>query len=415
MGKQSTRVSFQNYRQLAMLFSALLVLANWGCTGEDGPAGPAGPAGQAGGTGQPGADGLPGEAGGTGLPGADGLPGQDAGTVVDIASTPDEILASLEVTAEVLDITIASAPVVTFSLEDQFGRGIVGIAARRDAGSDRLVRFNLIKLVPGTGGDPDHWVSYVRDSESGDPDYEADGTLVDNGDGTYVYTFSTDVAAVTDVPYDATLTHRLGGQIGEGSLALEPVNFAHDFVPDGSDVTLTHIVAHEDSCNGCHDGLSFHGRRRAVQYCVTCHNEDLAEGEGNLAFMAHRIHSAGTFDVLDDAIDYSHATYPQDVNNCRRCHDGENEATPDGDDWMNVPHMEACTGCHDEVDFSGDGDHPAQADNSSCAGCHGAGAIEDVHMTANATPNNPFVPDGQHVIEYEISAFTVDTDRHPTV
>ena len=404
--------SYEIFRQALFLFGGLLLIAGWGCTGELGPAGPAGTAGQAGGTGEPGA---PGQAGEDGEDGAPGLPGEDAGAVVDIASTPDEILASLEVDAEVLSITIASAPVVSFSLIDQYGRGIVGLAARRDAGSDRLVRFNLVKLVPGTSGDPDMWVNYVRDSESGDPDYEADGTLVDNGDGTYTYTFSTDVAAVTDIAYEPTLTHRLGGQIGEGSLALPPVNFAYDFVPDGNDVTLTRNIAVMDTCNGCHDDMMFHGRRFRVEYCVTCHNSDLADGEGAMPFMIHRIHSAGSFDVLDDAIDYSEVGYPQDVNNCRRCHNGDVEATSDGDNWMNSPYMEACTGCHTDVDFSGAGDHAAQTDNANCGGCHGAGSIEEYHMTDNATPNNPFVPDGQRVIEYQISSVTVDVDGHPTV
>ena len=65
-----------------------------------------------------------------------------------------------------------------------------------------------------------------------------------------------------------------------------------------------------------------------------------------MKYMIHKIHSAQKFDVLDDGIDYSEVTYPQDLANCRKCHNGEDEATPDGDNWKNVPNMVACGSCH---------------------------------------------------------------------
>jgi hypothetical protein len=47
-------------------------------------------------------------------------------------------------------------------------------------------------------------------------------------------------------------------------------------------VTLTRNIAVMESCNECHSDLAFHGRRFRVEYCVNCHNPDLASGVGPL-------------------------------------------------------------------------------------------------------------------------------------
>ncbi|MEE9534818.1 MAG: OmcA/MtrC family decaheme c-type cytochrome, partial [Acidimicrobiia bacterium] len=269
-------------------------------------------------------------------------------------------------------------------------------------------------------------VSYTRDTTndgSTPPDYDTGSSLVDHGDGTYTFTFNTDVANVTGVTHEPTLSHRVAGQIGSRSVPLEPQNLFLDFVPAGGDVTETRNIAVMDSCNECHDGLVFHGRRFITQYCVNCHNPDLAEGEGDFKYMIHRIHSAQAFDVLglrDDspASDYSELTFPGNLPNCRKCHNGEDEATPDGDNWKNVPNMVACGSCH-EISFV---DPPpegltlhsggVQANNSLCASCHpasgGLSGVEDVHLTENATPNNPSVASGLANISYEITEARVD-------
>jgi OmcA/MtrC family decaheme c-type cytochrome len=221
---------------------------------------------------------------------------------------------------------------------------------------------------------------------------------VDNGDGTYTFTFETDVTNVPDVSYEPTLTHRLAGQMGDRNVSIEALNWVMDFVPDGGELPLTRNIAVMETCNECHDDLVFHGRRFLVEYCVQCHNPDLTGGEGDMAYMTHRIHNEGTFTELDGGIDYSHVGYPQDVANCRKCH---NEGTTaDGDNWKNVPSLAACDGCHDTF---AEGTHPAgpQPDRS-CAGCHTPALIERNHTTDNATPNNPFVQAGQRVIAYEL-------------
>src|SRR5204862_249678 len=88
-----------------------------------------------------------------------------------------------------------------------------------------------------------------------------DGT---NGvDGTYVYTFTATIAAANG--FDPSLTHRLAIQLsgrfsGETDLTpvgnAPPVNFTHDFVPNGAPVTTTREIVDVNNCNQCHGQLT---------------------------------------------------------------------------------------------------------------------------------------------------------------
>lgn len=366
-----------------------LVLLLQGCAGDDGSTGPQGP------------------------PGPPGPPGE---TAINMSTESDERLASLDVVAEITDVTIQSPPVVTFTMQTSTGLPIVGMVPFWED-SNRFVRFTLTKLVPGENGDPDSWVAYVQDG--GAPDYDTGSSLVDNGDGSYTFTFNTDVTNVADVPYEPTLTHRVACQIGQYStVPVEEQNLWLDFVPNGDDVTTTRNIAVMESCNECHDNLVFHGRRFKVEYCVQCHNPDLAEGEGDMGFMSHRIHAAGDFTVLDGGISYAEVTYPQDVINCRKCHNADIAATPDGDNWLNVPNMAACGGCHDIFGPNATGSHPgiSPMDNSQCATCHTPDRTLELHTTPNSTPNNPQLLDSQRSITYELLEASVDaTSNNVTI
>ena len=136
-----------------------------------------------------------------------------------------------------------------------------------------------------------------------------------NGDGSYQYTFYRDVKQATaivasltdsvdglskkadmgDVSYDASLTHRLGIQIGgaaPGTGSNNPTansagapasvnmvntaNAVYDFVPSGAAVTSTRNVVDIASCSACHDGqVLAHGSRKDPNYCVTCHTDQV--------------------------------------------------------------------------------------------------------------------------------------------
>jgi OmcA/MtrC family decaheme c-type cytochrome len=331
--------------------------------------------------------------------------------LIDLGTSSDAVIAALDVRSKITGITIGSPPVVDFTVTAANGSPITGIGALWEA-DNRFVRFTLTKLLPGTNGDPSVRVSYTRettDDGSTGPNYDSGSSLVDHGDGAYTFTFNTDVGNVTGVTYEPTLSHRVAGQVGSADVPLAPQNLVLDFVPAGGDVTVTRNIATVASCNECHDGLVMHGRRFITEYCVNCHNPDLAQGEGDMKIMVHKIHSAQKFNVLDDGVDYSDVTYPQDLRNCQKCHNGEDAATPDGDNWKNVPSMQACGACHTTVNFATGENHVggAQANNSVCALCHSATGIETSHVTDNATPNNPSVPAGAVNFTYEIASATV--------
>ncbi len=269
------------------------------------------------------------------------------------------------------------------------------------------VRFNLAKLVPGVNGEPDEWFDYATNNR-------VPANLVDNGGGSYTYTFDADVAA----NFDPLVTHRLALQVYNLHPDILTANPIHDFVPNGDDVVLQRAIASIDSCNECHGRLAIHGGGRVdTRMCVMCHNpnHDPENPEIALDVMVHRIHSAQVFADHD----FTEVTYPQQLTNCRKCHNGDDEDTPDGDNWRTRPNKAACTGCHANVVFEepvpeGMVLHTGGAfdSNAACSGCHpaegGLAGITDVHLTENATPNNPDLPDGLLDIAYDLVEVRVD-------
>jgi len=339
--------------------------------------------------GLPGSDGADGATGPTGPQGPPGPEGPPAGNVLNVNTAPESMMDGMGVEVTITGVTVASPPVVRFTVFTDGGVPVTGLGEQWEA-SHRFVRFTFAKLVPGTDGNADSWVNYVR-SSSNTPTYDSGSSLVDNGDGSYVFTFATNVTAVTGIPYEPTRTHRLAGQMGGSSVPIEFPNVVYDFVPNGGPLPLRRDIAATASCNECHDGLAVHGSRREVGYCVTCHNPDLAGGEGNMSYMVHRIHSAGVFPSFHNSAYYIEVTYPQDTLNCRKCHNGADAATPQGDNWKNRINKEACGGCHTVFDTQ---THPVVPDpsNAVCDQCHTPGSsigIENVHVTSNDTPNNP--------------------------
>ncbi|WPC66818.1 OmcA/MtrC family decaheme c-type cytochrome [Rhodoferax ferrireducens] len=265
------------------------------------------------------------------------------------AATPAAAAAwqSLAPQVTVTSVTINSAPVVKFTVKDAAGKAIVGLANYSQSSTATVkgltnLGFTLAKLVPGTNGDPSKWVSYnvirpVTVAEQGGtiaatascnktataaatwcgtyPTTDTQGTLVDNGDGSYQYTFFRDVTKVKDLvsgltdtadglskkadlgdlSYDPTLTHRLGIQLGgaaPGTGSNNPTanstgapasvnmvntaNAVYNFRPDGAAVTASRDIVKIDSCSSCHQGqVLAHGSRKDPNYCVTCHTDQI--------------------------------------------------------------------------------------------------------------------------------------------
>ena len=408
-----------------------------GDPGQSGATGPAGPSGPAGDPGNPGQQGDPGATGDAGVPGDPGEPGE-AGppgpSALELVNVQVEIPTALSL--EITDVTLGATSTVSFKVTDGIGRGAIGLRA----GSTGNLRFALAKLVEGSSGDADSWHGYInRTATSGantvkQATTERDGTLVDNGDGTYLYTFKADITTITDpvsnqvIGYDETLTHRLAIQLSGGGLPA--VNETHDLVPDGSAIETTRNVAMTASCNECHGELRMHGSRTEVKYCVTCHNDTdkdaVTMNSIGMTEMVHKLHmgmnlpsvvAGGTYKI--GTHDYSHVGMPMGMYNCSKCHSAGDAETPDGDNWNMKPTITACGSCHDNVNFAtGAGHSPsnmAQTNNAMCSTCHNAAAIKGYHTSNYATPNNPDVPAGLSNMTYEISNVSVNASGHTVV
>ncbi len=362
----------------AVTVAAFLAAGMAGCSGDDGSDGATGPAGPAGPTGPTGPAGPP----GTPAPG----PG------VASVTTADAIVAT------VTSVTIASPPVVSFRLADRNGEPLQGLQPNQ-------IRFALAKLVPGVGAASSQWVSYINRTATPaagfpgtTPENQATtetataGVLTDNGDGTYTYQFSFDIANVATpvaVAYEPTLTHRVAIQLS-GLPGINNASF--DWQPSSGATTglFTREIVDNDTCNACHDVMFFHGGsadsggRRDTQYCVTCHNPGSIDPETtnsvDMKVMIHKIHAgaelANGYSVVGHnttLYDFSAIEWTQDIRNCQTCHEESDADTPDASNWRLTVNIESCGTCHDAMDFSTGAGHGAvgPATDADCATCHG--------------------------------------------
>ena len=365
------------------LASSLLVGCGDGDTGPTGPAGPVGETGPAG------------------------------------PSIPSTITATMS--AEFTNATVAQdgALTVSFNIADDRGFGFNALP------NDRI-RFTVAKLIPAGAkglGEPSQWQSYINRTELPPQDpangpgtesaiqatSERDGVLTNNGDGTYSYTYKTNLKNATDplaVAYDEQLTHRVAFQISGGGFPT--LNKTFDWQPSTGKTTdiASRYMVEQGSCNNCHGELALHGGGRVdTDYCVTCHNPGSTDANsGNTVdfkVMVHKIHRGvnlpsvkqgqeyAIWGYRDSKHDYSGTPLPMDIRNCTACHDETISTTPDAANWLDVPTMEACGSCHDHIDFAlgaeSENGHAggAMADNSECAVCHGQGrfaSTRDKHV-----------------------------------
>ena len=300
-------------RLAALLAVGVLALA--GCGGGD--SGPAGPQGAPGNDGQPGQPGSPGPAGPPG--GANSVTvGSNALTNTNAIAAQATRWAALEPTVTVTSVSIASPPVVNFTVNDGFGNPVLGLGNTSKSSTAKVasypnLAFSLAKLVAGTDGSPGRWVSYIvttvptttTEQLPSAPGTDSTGTLVDHGDGSYTYTFYRDVKAVAarvaelaasavkanannnvadlgscatppcDLTYDANATHRLtvvvqGNAPGTGTNTpnavqlvvgvpmKKPVNVTYDFIPatgQAPAASADRVIASNAKCESCHQRL----------------------------------------------------------------------------------------------------------------------------------------------------------------
>ena len=216
---------------------------------------------------------------------------------------------------------------------------------------------------------------------------DSGGAWTKNGDGDYTYTFKTKAPS----GFDQSATHSIGCQssrtLTDFDLGTNYDTGIYTFVPNGAAVTTTRDVIKTESCNRCHDQLSFHGgSRRGIEYCVMCHTPQTVNPEtGNtldMPVMAHKIHmgsllpsvaAGGKYQIVgfqNNVSDWSTVGYPGDVRTCEQCHDQKNGAAQ-AKAYL-TPNRAACGACHDNVNFATGDNHVnlPQVSDSQCSTCH---------------------------------------------
>ncbi|MCW5981023.1 MAG: OmcA/MtrC family decaheme c-type cytochrome [Bryobacteraceae bacterium] len=221
------------------------------------------------------------------------------------------------------------------------------------------------------------------------------GRWQETAPGEYLYTFGTKAPA--DIDRSATHTVGVYGNrnLTEFDLGVYLKEVTHDFVPDGSPVTVVRDVINTASCNKCHDRLQLHGEtgRTTMEGCSLCHNPMTVDPDtGNtvdMKVMIHKIHrgrflpsvvAGGEYVIIGNrqsVHDFSGVTFsPLDpegdtTRQCQVCHRSDVGATQH-DAWLTNPSREACGSCHDNVNFATGENHanlPQPTDNL-CSTCH---------------------------------------------
>ena len=371
-----------------------------------------------------GTTGSPGPAGAPGATGPAGPSGTSGGALVVTTATA--------ITGTITSVAISGPPVVQFKLADENGVSLKGLPAA-DLG------WVFAQLVPGQNGLSSVWNSYIYTTvtPSGCPDGVAtcdttpktqatvesatSGTLVDHGDGTYQYTFKTNITNVPNVTYNAALTHRVGFEIR--GLA-QANNASYTFQPSTGATTgiFEDEIVETATCDNCHTMLNAHGGARVeVQYCVMCHNPGTTDPySGNpldFKVMIHKIHTGNTLPSIqtpsgpnttptlgigywiighmESMNNFNTVLYPQDTRNCTTCHAQNIPAATQATEYYTVPSAEACGACHDTVNFATGLNHSAAnivANDTQCSTCHGPSSTIDNGqlqvITAHAIPAN---------------------------
>jgi OmcA/MtrC family decaheme c-type cytochrome len=391
-----------------------------------------------------------GTTGSAGPPGATGATGPQGSTTPGSAVN---ISTATSITGKITSVSISGPPVVKFQLTDQNGVLVQGLPAA-DLG------FAIAQLVPGQNGMSSQWNSYIYGTvaPSACPtgvtacattpkpqaavEAASTGTFVDNGDGTYQYTFKKDITKDPLVIYSATLTHRVGFEIRN---LVQANNASYTFQPSTGDTTgiFSREIVDTATCDTCHTSLTAHGGARVeTQYCVMCHTPGTIDpnSDNTLDFkvMVHKIHTGKTLPSIqtvsgpdttptlglgywivgyrDSLSNFNTVLYPQDTRNCVTCHVQTNPLLTEAVNFKTVPTMEACGACHDNVNFATGANHGPNivANDTQCTTCHGATSTIDNGqlqvVAAHVIPEVVAATKFQYIVNSV--TFTTDTAHH---
>jgi len=352
----------------------------------------------------------------TGASGPAGSPGTTGATGPPTTGSALNIDSATSITGKILSVSIAGPPVVKFQLTDENSAFLQGLPAA-DIG------FAVAQLVPGQNGSASQWNSYIYSTvppatcpagvtacattptTQASVEAGATGALIDNGDGTYQYTFKKDITTDLNVIYSPTLTHRVGFEIRNLAQAN---NAAFTFQPSTGATTgiFSREIVDTATCDTCHTSLSAHGGARVeTQYCVMCHNPGTIDPNSantlDMKVMIHKIHTGITLPSIqtsttpnttptlgqgywivghgDSLSNFNTVLYPQDTRNCVTCHVQDHPLLTEALNFQSVPTMEACGACHDNVNFATGANHGPGivANNTQCTTCHGPNSTID--------------------------------------
>lgn len=379
----------------------------------------------------------------SGSGGGGGTPSNPTAAVVDASTLTTTEWAGLSLQGEIIGTpTINSPPVVKFRITDANGNPLKGLGFTSQSATATVpsypnLAFYLSKLVPGTNGSPSKWVSYLVTTvptyksatdktiipvTATRPTSDAQGTLLDNGDGTYQYTFYRDITKVKDVvagltltapnsaadlgdlTYNPNLTHRLviqvygaargtGRNTADGSTSptaavnvAKAVNLVYDFIPaTGKAVTSANTqrdMTLTAKCNECHDQIGTttpHGGRIDTRTCVLCHNDQRKFGRTNVASVNGVFATAASGYLLDGE---TQGDFPVFIH---KIHAGNSKAlTKSGAGYNYADSVEFqyrlkkypqtvlnCTKCHENSAAAPQGDNWKTAPSRlACGSCH---------------------------------------------
>ena len=336
------------------------------------------------------------------------------------ANTPPATFAALKLKVNVGKIETAGAPVVNFSLTDSDGNAVIGYGSTAKSATATVanypnISFALAKLVPASNGSPSKWVSYIvttvptttAAAAPTRPSTDNTGTLVDNKNGTYKYTFYRDVTKIKDLvagmtvtgannkadlgdlTWEPNLTHRLtiqlsgnapgtgtntatAVQVTPGVPMTSPVDVIHDFIPaTGKPATAAdtnRVIAATEKCNECHRVLGgipgdsaessaagFHGgARNEVRYCVVCHTEQRKYGrtEAKVDTATNTFTEASVYRVDGRAVG-NLPNYIHKIHNGKLLSKGNTNYAGVLANEVGYPQdIRNCTKCHDGSDTS---------------------------------------------------------------
>jgi OmcA/MtrC family decaheme c-type cytochrome len=350
---------------------------------------------------------------------------------------------------EITGATVQNGKVaVTYQIKNNGQPSPLPVCGNAATGTCQDTRWTLAELTkdPDTGLDA-YRSLILQTGVSGQygtvdqPTFENNGTLEDLGNGTYRYTYATELPAGDDL----SLTHRAGvfarfqtaAATGGAAAQYAPQqpNVVFDFVPAGGTPQTLEVVA-ASSCDQCHGEVRAHGGfRRGTLICTTCHTYQLADPETqdpanpgqpnpisftNLVHRIHRGQDLPTLAALDGTLDPNNplATYeivgfrgahaifgkivtdpatgaptraglafPQDIRNCNACHGG----APQGGAHLTAVSQQTCQSCHSDVVF--DTGKVDSYHRLHTAGVQVNGACTSCHTSGPATPENEYTAD----------------------